>query len=96
MEIQRIAGSLGAEVQGINLRQLNKTEAQKVHEALLEHKVLVFRNAGLNPTELLKFSKLFGHPTTYPFQSAGVDGHPEIMEVLKTEEEVTNFGGKRQ
>lgn len=95
LSIKRIAGSLGAEVHDIDLKRLEGEVVKTLRAALLSHKVLVIRGQALTSTQLLDFAKRVGRPTTYPFLD-GVDGHPEIMEVLKTEDEKANFGGKHQ
>ena len=92
LSIQRIAGSLGAEIDGVDLRSLNDSTVKEIREALLEHKVIFFRKQDLTPEEFLSFASKFGQPVEYPFVK-GIDGYPEIIQVLKRENEKTNFGG---
>ena len=90
--IQRIAGSLGAEIHNVDLRKLDESTTKKIREALLDHKVIFFRNQDLSPDEFLAFASKFGQPIEYPFVK-GIDGYPEIIQVMKREDEKINFGG---
>ncbi|EXJ87111.1 hypothetical protein A1O3_04069 [Capronia epimyces CBS 606.96] len=92
--VQRIAGSLGAEIQDVDLNLLpeNPGIAQEIREAILEHQVIFFRNQNLKPAAFLSFASHFGKPAEYPFVR-GIDGFPEIIQVLKQEHETVNFGG---
>jgi taurine dioxygenase len=93
MEIQRIAGALGGEISGVDLRQpLSESLAAQVRAALLQHKVIFFREQALSPAQFLRFARAFGTPLEYPFVK-GIDGFPEIIEVKKLEHEQVNFGG---
>ena len=92
MEVRRIAGALGAEIHGVDLRSLDGAIVKKIRQALLDHLVIFFRNQDLDPAAFLAFTAHFGKPVEYPFVK-GLDGFPEIIQVLKREEERTNFGG---
>ncbi|MCP5155233.1 MAG: TauD/TfdA family dioxygenase [Ectothiorhodospiraceae bacterium] len=91
--VRRVGGVIGATVDGIDLaRPLSATQVREVRAALLEHLVLFFSNQSLGPGELLAAARNFGEPSVYPFVK-GVDGFPEVTEVLKLETETHNFGG---
>lgn len=90
--INPISGALGAVIENINVSQLNSNTVEIVRKALLDHQVIFFRNQKLDPAEYLKFTSLFSKPLEYPFVK-GIEGHPEIINVLKRENEKTNFGG---
>jgi taurine dioxygenase len=92
MEIQPLAGALGAEVRGVSLRELDAATWAQVHRAFLEHAVLVFRDQELEPADLMRVGARFGEPCFYPFVT-GIAGYPHIFEVVKEENETTNFGG---
>jgi taurine dioxygenase len=92
IQVHPISGSLGAEVHNVNLKDLNESTTKDVRQALLDHKVIFFRDQDLTPEQFLKFSAHFGKPVEYPFVK-GIDGYPEIIHVLKREHEKTNFGG---
>lgn len=92
LEIQRIAGSLGAIINNIDLRTLTQPTINAIRHALLTHKVIFFRNQNPFPAEFLSFASHFGQPLSYPFVK-GIENFPTIIRVLKREDETTNFGG---
>ena len=93
LQIERIAGALGAEIHGIDLAAgLTETQAAQVRQALLEHQVIFFRDQALDPAQYLRFAQAMGEPVEYPFVK-GLDGYPVIIEVKKLEHERSNFGG---
>lgn len=92
MQIKPIAGSLGAEILGIDLHNIDDSTAKQIRQALLDHKVIFFRDQDLSPKDFLEFSAHFGKPVEYPFVK-GIDGYPEVIQVMKRKNERTNFGG---
>jgi taurine dioxygenase len=93
LTVQRVAGALGAEIGGIDLRATPSPDvAAAIRQALLQHLVVFFRDQDLTPAELLAFASTMGTPVEYPFV-AGIPGFPEVIEVAKLEHERVNFGG---
>ncbi len=92
MEIRPIAGALGAEIIGVDLRRLDTAGVAAIRRALLDHLVVFFRDQDLDPAGFRDFTAHFGQPIQYPFVR-GLDGFPEIIQVLKREDERSNFGG---
>lgn len=92
--MHRVAGSLGAEIHDVDLNLLHENPGlvKEIREIFLQHQVIFFRNQHLNPESYLSFTSHFGKPVEYPFVR-GIDGFPEIIQVLKQEHEVINFGG---
>jgi taurine dioxygenase len=90
MKIEPLAGALGAEIRGVDLRKDASWKA--IHEAFLKYSVLVFRDQQLEPADLMEIGGHFGEPCYYPFVT-GIDGFPFIFEVVKEESETVNFGG---
>jgi alpha-ketoglutarate-dependent sulfate ester dioxygenase len=68
IEVRRVAGRLGAEIRGVKLgASLSSDLVERIRIALLEHKVLFFRNqAGLSDSEQEGFAQLFGTPIPHP------------------------------
>ncbi|MBN34331.1 MAG: taurine dioxygenase [Rhodospirillaceae bacterium] len=88
-----MAGSLGAEIAGVDLsKPLSNEEFSGIHQAWLDHLVIYFRNQDLTPEQhrnfALRFSKLEEHPYV-----EGLDGIPEIIAIVKEPEEYKNWGG---
>ncbi|HYF58247.1 MAG TPA: TauD/TfdA family dioxygenase [Burkholderiaceae bacterium] len=91
-EVHRIAGALGAEVRGLDLRRIDAPTAAAVRAAWLEHQVLFFVDQDLDEAAFMAVARAMGEPVEYPFVR-GMPGWPEIIEVKKLEHERTNFGG---
>jgi len=93
LEVRPIAGALGAEIAGVDLaRDLSDATVAEIRGAWLEHLVLFFRDQDLPPARFLAFARRFGEPIEYPFVK-GLEEFPEIIPVLKLENEKINFGG---
>ncbi len=93
LTIRRIAGALGAEVTGFDLRQKPSADlAAELRAAFLEHKVIFMTGQPLEPAQFMEVARAFGKPIEYPFVK-GIEGFAEIIEVKKLETERVNFGG---
>ena len=91
--VQPIAGTLGAEISGVDLaKPLDVDTVGAIRRAWLEHLVIFFRDQQLSPAEFLAFGRRFGEPIEYPFVK-GLPDIPEVIPVLKLEHEQVNFGG---
>ena len=93
IEAKPVAGSLGAEIHGVNVAApLDDAVISEIRQALLDHLVIFFRDQKLTPREQLAFASRFGEPMEYP-QLKGLPETPMITPVLKLAHEQTNFGG---
>ena len=93
LEIAPYSGALGAEIFGVDVSQeLSNSAATAIRQAFLDHKVIFFRDQTLSPPAQRRFATLFGEPEIYPFIK-GFDDAPEVIEILKTEDDQKNFGG---
>jgi taurine dioxygenase len=92
IEVKPIAGALGAELHGIDLANLTDDDFADVHDAFLAHQVIFFREQTLTPVEQIGFAKRFGDIHLHPYMK-GLPDHPEILEIVKREEDTKNFGG---
>lgn len=94
MEIERLTGVLGARATGIDLGDLDDSSAAELRAATCAHEVLVVPGQELSPADQTAFSHLLGPYSPVPFVQP-VDGHPEVIRVVKeaTEPEAFNFGG---
>lgn len=84
MQVIPTGAVLGAEVEGIDLRAVTPAQFDAVHQAWLDHSVLLFRGQQLAPEALIGFSRLFGDLDLAPIQETGrrfVDGIPELYVV---------------
>src|SRR5256714_7311553 len=93
MKIEPLAGALGAEVRDVKLAGLaDEATWREIRGAFVEYWVLIFRDQALEPADLMSVGKRFGEPCHYPFV-IGMADFPYIFEVVKEEDEKTNFGG---
>jgi taurine dioxygenase len=93
IEAKPVAGSLGAEIHGVNVAApLDDAVISEIRQALLDHLVIFFRDQKLTPHEQLAFASRFGEPMEYP-QLKGLPECPMITPVLKLAHEQVNFGG---
>jgi taurine dioxygenase len=88
-----IAGALGAEIGGVSLAEgLADDVIAEIRQAWLRHLVVFFRDQTLEEERFLSFARRIGVLDRYPFVP-GIDGHPEIIAVMKLPHEKVNFGG---
>ncbi|MFM8374525.1 MAG: TauD/TfdA dioxygenase family protein, partial [Phenylobacterium sp.] len=93
LTIRRVAGALGAEISGVDLSQdLPDGVVAEIRAALVEHQVIFFRDQDLSPARQVAFGRRFGPLNIHPYVR-GMDGHPEVMEIIKEPGDKTNFGG---
>lgn len=92
IEVTPIAGSLGAEVTGVDLRSMDNHDWAAVHQAFLEYKVIAIRDQTLSPQDIMDVGARIGEPNHYPFVK-GMDGFPFLFDVVKEPAETSNFGG---
>ena len=93
IETRRIAGSLGAEVSGVNLAESLPSEVlAEIRSALLENLVIFFRNQDMTPDRLLRFARNWGEIHRHPY-IAGMPDYPEVLELAKRPGDKRNFGG---
>ena len=74
-------GGVGAEVHGVDLRQIDDATFAAIHRAWIAHSVLLFRGQTLTDPDLVAFSRRFGGLDLAPIQETGrrsVAGLPEI------------------
>jgi taurine dioxygenase len=90
--VSPIAGSIGAEIGGVDLASVDDATVAAIRAAWLEHQVVFFRDQELSPDDFLAFARRIGEPARYPFVP-GIEGHPEIIAVTKLPHETVNFGG---
>src|SRR5262245_66375665 len=61
LEVQPIAGALGAEISGVDLsKDLSDDAVAAIRRAWLEHLVVFFRDQDLSPARFLAFGRRFG------------------------------------
>ena len=90
IEVRLLAGSLGAEIFGVDLSQPVDDETfAEIHQAWLDHQVVFFRNQDITPERYKAFATRFSDLRLHELL-ATVPGHPEIQIVAK--ESTDNYG----
>lgn len=91
LDVQPLAGALGAELNVVNPTQPADVEA--IQAAFLAHKVLVLRDLDLSPTALLAFAKSWGDVHFYPYMT-GLSERPEVFEIVTAPDARRVFGNR--
>jgi taurine dioxygenase len=81
--LTRLAGSLGASVQGLDLsRPMDNATLQDLRAAFLTHLVLVFPGQGhITPAQHVAFARCWGPVQVMPGRH--LPGHPELIEIAQ-------------
>src|ERR1019366_5387151 len=79
--VRRLSGRIGAELSGLDLRQISETQVAEVRSALLAHRVVFIRQQDLSAREQIGFARRLGpltqgHPTL-----PVVDGEELILDL---------------
>jgi len=92
IEVQKIAGALGAEISGVDLREPMTDELfGEIYTAFVENQVIFFRDQNMSPDQFLTFARRWGGIHLHPYMK-GLDDHPEVLELLKAEADTYAFG----
>ena len=87
----RMAGALGAEVSGIDLREpIDDATFEALEAGLLQHQVLFFREQHIGPEHHRALARRFGEPVPHPAYPH-VEGFPEINILESTPEKPTKI-----
>ncbi len=93
IEIEPLAGALGAVVHGVDIAAgIDPEQFAEVRTAFHEHGVIFFRDQRLTPPQQLAFARRWGEVDVNRFFRA-VDGHPMVAEVRKEPRHEDNIGG---
>ncbi|GAB20308.1 putative alkylsulfatase [Gordonia effusa NBRC 100432] len=78
-----VAGYIGADVRGVDLREsLDSEQAQAIIEALHRHKVLFFHDQQIDHAQQIAFSRIFGPVTaSHPYDDDAPTEFPEILQI---------------
>jgi taurine dioxygenase len=79
MEIKQVTPAIGAEISGICLNNPSPKELDEIYGALIEHKVIFFRDQDLTPEAHLTFAKSFGQPEPPHPIYPSIEGYENIV-----------------
>lgn len=93
--VMPIAGAVGAEISGIDLRApLDAETIAALRRAFLTHLVLFFRDQPMSDADLIQFGQGFGRLAAIPPHRRLPGGDPHILVVEKQPEDRLNFGSE--
>jgi taurine dioxygenase len=81
LDVVPLSGTIGAEIRGLDLRDLDDATVAAVRQVWLDRKVVFFPGQDLDPDEHLAFASRFGEPTEGHPVIPGLDGRPEVFEI---------------
>jgi taurine dioxygenase len=80
-------GPLGAEIIALDLtRTLPDDEFKRVHQAHLDHHLLIFRDQRITPEQQIAFSRRFGALQIHVLHQFQLAGYPEILIISNIKE----------
>ena len=92
MDVRPIAGALGAEIYGANLKDRDDSPMwPELRQAFLEYHVIAIRGQDMSLDDMMRVGGKFGEPCYYPF-AKGMEGYPLITEVIHEPGDKTVFG----
>ncbi len=81
IEINPVTPCIGAEVENFNISEgMDQTQFGHIHEALMTHQVLFFRDQDMTLEQHKQFARQFGELHIHP-GIPGPEGHPEVLAI---------------
>ncbi len=92
MRLEPLSDVVGSIVRDVDLRTIDEAELQLLDRTWAERGLLVVPGQELSPDDHLAFARRFAEVDVNRFFTP-VPGHPEVAEVRKEPDQVTNIGG---
>src|SRR5690349_13765244 len=93
IEVRPLTPAIGAEIFGVELgAAISNQQFQEIHDALLRHVVIFFRDQKMTPDQHKAFGRRFGKLHIHP-AAPSLEGHPEIL-VIKADENSKRVAGE--
>lgn len=89
--VKPFAGTMGAEIEGVDLANLTDEVFAELKQAWLEQQVVVLRDQEITPEQQIAFAHRFGEIHHHPFMK-GMDEYPDILEIVKEPTDTFTFG----
>ncbi len=86
MIIRPLTGLIGAEITGLDLKNLDESSLEALDRAFADHLVLCIRDQSLTPADLMDLTHLLGGPGETPYLT-GLKEYPDVVPVIKEADE---------
>ncbi len=92
--VEPLSESVGAEVIGVDLSQpIDGETFAAIHQAHLDHSVIIFRGQHLTPEQHISFSSRFGDFEIHVMEQFLLPGHPELLVISNDKKETGEPAG---
>ncbi len=91
IDVQPIAGAMGAEIHGVDLASLDDASFAEIVDAFHRFGAIVLRNQKISHDQHKTFARRFGALEVHPIVD-GLAGHPEIIKMHKAAGDAATFG----
>ncbi|MDE1172617.1 MAG: TauD/TfdA family dioxygenase [Parvibaculaceae bacterium] len=92
INVRKLSGGCGAEVLGVDLRDISNHQMDEIRQAYIDHGVIFFRDQTITPLEHIAFARRWGQIDINRYFPANAE-YPEIAEVRKEKSQRNNVGG---
>ena len=92
ISVEPLTPTIGAEISGVDLGNLDDETFEEIHNAWMKHLVLFFRDQTLTPEQHLAFGRRFGPLHEHPAADYA-DGDPALMVIHTDAQSKRNNGG---
>ncbi len=86
MIIRPLTGLIGAEITGLDMKNLDEGSFQALDNAFAQHLVLCIRDQSLTPSDLVGITDRLGGPGETPYLT-GLEEYPDVVPVVKEADE---------
>lgn len=92
--VDPVTPRIGAVISGVDLSQpVSNQQYSEIHDALMEHQVIFFRDQKMNLDQHKDLGRHFGELHIHP-ASPGPEGHPEVL-IIHADENSKRVAGER-
>ena len=81
LDVRLLSGSIGAEIHGLDVRDIDDETVAEVRKVWLERKVVFFPRQHLGADEHVEFARRFGEPTEGHPVIPGMKDNPEVFQI---------------
>lgn len=94
IEVRALTPTIGAEIFGVDLAgPIGNQQYQEIHDALLQHLVIFFRDQKMTPEQHKDFGRRFGRLHLHPASPHVLAEHPEVL-VIKADKNSKRVAGE--